>query len=77
MNTSSETIGGIDADCFEWEDPTEDDAFVKFCFGPNGIMVYEEIVDSTSSTKITLKEYSEDVSDDDFEPPYPVSTFIG
>lgn len=77
VDTSSEEYGGIDAECFSWADPSDDEGSVKFCFGDNGIMVYEEIKDSTSSTTITLIEYSEDVSDSDFDPPYPVTTIPG
>jgi len=75
VNKSDESIGGIDATCYSWEDDTSGDVErFKWCFNDAGIMVYEEIVSSGSTTKLTASEVSSDVSDSDFEPPYDVIT---
>ena len=75
VNKSDESIGGIDATCYSWEDDTSGDVErFKLCFNDDGIMVYEEIVSGGSTTKLTASEASSDVSDSDFEPPYDVTT---
>lgn len=77
VDTSSGSYAGQDADCFSWTDPEDSASSVKFCFGSNGVMLYEEIKDANSSTTITATEYSSSTSDSDFEPPYDVTTLGG
>lgn len=78
VDTSSESHGGVDAQCFSWTDDVEDSGTGKLCFAKNtGIMVYQEFTDADGTFKLEVLEYSNDVSDSDFEPPYPVTTIPG
>ena len=75
VNQSDENIAGGDATCFSWdEDVSNDITKGKMCFNDAGQLVLlesEEADGSKSSMRAT--EYSEDVSDSDFEPPYDVT----
>src|SRR3990172_10583611 len=74
VNKSDESINGIDATCFSWDDDTSADVGKgKFCFNDAGVMVYQETVDDSGTSKLEATDYSSDVSDSDFEPPYPVT----
>jgi hypothetical protein len=78
VDTSSEEHAGQDSDCFAWSDDSEGDAFTgKFCFGESGVMLYQELTDSEGTTKTEATDFSDDVSDSDFEPPYDVTTLPG
>jgi hypothetical protein len=80
IDTSNESYAGIDAECFSWSDDGEDGIGTgKMCFGgDNGILLFEEFVDDgVTTTRFEATEVSEDVSDSDFEPPYPVMTIPG
>ena len=70
VQKSSENIAGTDADCYSGTET--DGTFGKFCFG-NGLMLYTETTDSSGTTKLEATSFSSDVSDSDFEPPYPVT----
>jgi hypothetical protein len=72
VSKSDESINGIDATCFSGSSSTESG---KFCFNDSGLLVYEESTSSTGTTKLEATNVG-DVSDSDFEPPYPVSTII-
>lgn len=75
VNKSDESISGIDATCYSWDDDSSGDVErFKLCFNDAGIMVYEEIASGGSTTKLTASDVSSDVSDSDFEPPYDVTT---
>ena len=74
VDKSSEKIAGVDATCFSG---TESGGSGKFCFSDSGLMVYEEFGDSSGTTKLEATEVSTDVSDSDFDPPYPVTTIPG
>ncbi len=74
VNKSDESINGIDATCFSWDDDTADEVGKgKFCFNDAGVMVYQETEDDSGTSKLEATDYSSDVSDSDFEPPYPVT----
>jgi outer membrane lipoprotein-sorting protein len=71
---SDETINGIDATCFSWDDDSADGVSTgKFCFNDAGVMVYQETEDDSGTSILEATDYSSDVSDSDFEPPYPVT----
>jgi hypothetical protein len=76
VDTSNETLAGVDAECFSWEDTSaaSDIASGKLCFGEDGVMLYQEITGNTGTTKLEATEHTESVSDSDFDPPYTVST---
>ena len=74
VNKSDESINGIDATCFSWDDNTENEVSKgKLCFNDAGVMVYQETDDGSGVSKFEATDYSSDVSDSDFEPPYPVT----
>lgn len=77
VETSSEEYGGVDASCYSWTDPSDDQSSVKFCFAESGVMVYEEIRSSGSVTRITATEYSDSVDSGAFDPPYDVTELPG
>ncbi|MEX0683907.1 MAG: hypothetical protein WD904_03350 [Dehalococcoidia bacterium] len=78
VEMSDESINGIDATCFSWDEDTalEVDSG-KLCFNDAGVMVYQEFTDDSGTTKLEATEYSDDVSDSDFEPPYDVTEIPG
>jgi hypothetical protein len=71
VTKSSDNIAGQDVDCYSGTGP---DGSGKFCFNGDGLMVYTEFQDSTGTTKMQATEVTSDVSDSDFDPPYPVTT---
>lgn len=77
VDQSSESIAGEDADCFSWTDPEDSSNTGKLCFGSDSrALLYQEFGDSSGTTKFEATSYSDEVSDSDFELPYPVSTII-
>lgn len=79
VNQSSENIAGSDASCFSWdEDVSNDITKGKMCFNDTGQLVLLESEDSDGSkSSMRATEYSEDVPDSDFEPPYDVTAIPG
>jgi outer membrane lipoprotein-sorting protein len=74
VNISDESFNGIDAQCFAWDEDTEDGINRgKFCFSNDGVLVYEEFVDDSGTTTLEATAYSSDVDDSAFEPPYDVT----
>jgi hypothetical protein len=71
VETSSETIAGIDANCFSGESEGES---YKFCFSDEGLLLLEEFGGGEGGFRLEATSVSSDVSDADFEPPYPVMT---
>jgi outer membrane lipoprotein-sorting protein len=74
VDTSDESINGIDASCYTWQDPSDSTNQGKLCFNSDGIVVSEEFTSSSGTFSLKATEVSTDVSDSDFEPPYPVTT---
>lgn len=80
VETSSEEIAGTDANCFEWSGEVEgDEGSGKVCFSDSGLMLLGEFNSSTegSSTTMRATDFSNEVSDSDFEPPYEVTEIPG
>lgn len=75
VNQGSEDIAGSDASCFSWdEDVSNDITKGKMCFNDAGQLVLLESEESDGSkSSMRATEYSEDVPDSDFEPPYDVT----
>lgn len=73
IHKSSENIAGTDATCFSG---TYQGDTGKFCFSDSGVMLLSQSQSADNSDNFSLKatEFSTDVSDSDFEPPYPVTT---
>lgn len=73
ITKSSETIAGVDADCYSG---TDNGSTEKFCFSSDGVMLEELSTDASGTSGLTATAFSSDVSDSDFQPPYPISTII-
>jgi outer membrane lipoprotein-sorting protein len=73
VNKSDESINGIDATCFSWDDTSTDIGKGKFCFNDAGVMIYQETTDDSGTSKLEATDYSGDVSDSVFDPPYEVT----
>ena len=75
VNQSDENIAGGDATCFSWDaDVSNDITQGKMCFNDAGqLVLLESEEEDGSKSSMTATEYSEDVSDDVFEPPYDVT----
>ncbi len=72
ITRSSESIAGTDATCYSGE---KNGSAEKFCFSDSGVLLSEQTTDASGSTTgLTATAYSSDVSDSDFQPPYPVTT---
>lgn len=71
IDKSNETIAGTDATCFSAEDNGETS---KFCFSDSGVLLATQTTDSSGTSGMVATAYSTDVSDSDFQPPYPVMT---
>jgi len=75
VERSDDSINGIDATCFSWEEDTDSDVDAgRMCFNDAGVGVYYEFADDAGISKMEATDYSGDVSDSDFDPPYPVTT---
>jgi len=79
VNTTSETIAGLDATCFTASgdlDPTQaGDESSQFCFSDGGLLLRLAFEGATESGSFEATEASGDVPDSDFEPPFPVIDF--
>lgn len=73
INKTSENIAGTDADCYEG---TYSGSTEKFCFSGDGVMLAELTTDASGTSGLRATAYISDVSDSDFQPPYPISTII-
>lgn len=72
INKSNETIAGTNATCYSGLSSGSTD---KFCFSDSGVLLETQTTDASGSISgLMATAYSSDVSDSDFQPPYPVST---
>jgi hypothetical protein len=72
VSTSSRRVAGQDADCFTVRSP-EFEGDGEICLTEEGIPLSFKGTTEGVKTSIEATDFSRDVSDDDFEPPYPVS----
>lgn len=81
VEESSDTIAGLDASCFHYSgdlDPdTEGDESGEICFAENGMMLRLASDDAEDFGSFEATEVTTDISDADFEPPYPVTDLSG
>jgi hypothetical protein len=70
INKSDETIAGTGATCYEGIESFETR---KFCFSDSGILLLSRTTNADGTSGMTATAVSSDVSDSDFEPPYPVT----
>jgi hypothetical protein len=74
ITKSNETIAGTNATCYSGLSSGSTD---KFCFSDSGVLLVTQTTDSSGTSGLVATAYSTDVSDSDFQPPYPVTTIPG
>jgi hypothetical protein len=75
ITKSNETIAGTNATCYSGLSSGSND---KFCFSDSGLLLETQTTDSSGGISgLIATAYSTDVSDSDFQPPYPVTTIPG
>jgi len=75
LGTTDRQIAGVTAKCYRVKSPSAD-APSETCFSDDGVLL---AVSSEATGELTLEatEFSHDVSDDDFLPPYELTEFPG
>ena len=68
--SGSETILGIAANCFRYEGA---DGATEACIGAQGFLLRAEWSAAGQSARLEAIKFSDDVSDEDFETPYPIT----
>jgi hypothetical protein len=80
VEESSEEIAGVDATCYEYSGDIDDeeagDESGQVCFSDSGILLRLELT-GAGGGKFEAVEAEEGVSDEDFEPPFPVTEIPG
>ena len=71
VSTSSRKIAGEDAKCYTMQSPDEGEA--EICMSSEGVPLFSKETVEGAETTMEATAFSHDVSDSDFEPPYPVS----
>ena len=75
VSTSSRNIAGEDADCFTIRSP-EFEGESEFCISEDGVPLFAKGTAEGTETSLEATDFGHDVSDSDFEPPYPVTEGI-
>ena len=70
------TIAGVDADCVEFEDTTEGVTGTA-CYAEGGIPLLIDSQTADGNFHLEATSFSTDVSDSDFEAPFPVTSIGG
>ena len=75
IESSNEKVGDQDASCVSAEGNLGgQEALAKWCFGSNGMLLFESTSDPAGTSEFTLQATDvSKVSDSDFTPPYPVT----
>lgn len=76
IETSSKTIAGVSGNCFSASGDlgSGQQGSGEFCFADNGLLLSVSFTSSKDSSKFSLvATQTGDVSDSDFNPPYPVT----
>ncbi len=77
FDVTSETIAGLDATCFKYSGDLDataaGDESGEFCFSDGGLLLRLGFESAGVSSSFEATSASEDVSDSDFDPPYPVT----
>jgi len=73
LSTSSRNIAGEDAKCYTVSAP-DIEGQAEMCLSGEGVPLYTKETAAGVETTMEATDFSHDVSDGDFEPPYPVST---
>lgn len=67
---SERRIAGVDAVCWEVKSPEGDGTF---CASKSGVPLLIEVASAEGTFRLEATDFSDDVSDGDFEPPYEVT----
>jgi hypothetical protein len=71
IDQSEEEIAGLDATCFS---VAQGGTTVSWCYGDEGLLLRSATESATGSFVMEATEVDLEISDEDFEPPYPVTT---
>lgn len=78
VDVEQRTIAGIDANCYTVSaDVAGEGNKYEACFSDDGLFLYSQTVSGGQSSTIEATAASTNVSDADFEPPYPVTEIPG
>jgi hypothetical protein len=78
VETSTENIAGTDASCFEASgDFVDDEGTIKWCFAESGLLLLSSYDLADSPFEMRATDFSDDVPDDAFAPPYEVTELGG
>ena len=72
LSTSSRNIAGEDANCYTVSGP-DIEGEAEMCLSSEGVPLFTKETAAGVETTMEATDFSHDVSDSDFEPPYPVS----
>jgi hypothetical protein len=72
VSTSSRKIAGEDANCYTLRSP-DIEGESEVCLSNEGVPLFTKETVEGAETTLEATDFSRDVSDSDFEPPYPVS----
>ncbi len=72
VSTSSRKIAGEDAKCYTVQSP-DIEGEAEMCLSNEGVPLFSKETVGGVETTMEATDFSHDVSDNDFEPPYPVS----
>jgi hypothetical protein len=72
VSTSSRKIAGQDATCYTVRAP-DIEGEAEMCLSNEGVPLFSDSTSQGVETSLEATDFSRDVSDSDFEPPYPVS----
>ncbi|MEX0800178.1 MAG: hypothetical protein WD379_03055 [Dehalococcoidia bacterium] len=78
VDVEQRTIAGIDANCYTVSaDVAGEGNTYEACFSDDGLFLFSQTVSGGISSTIEATAASSDVSDADFEPPFPVTEIPG
>jgi hypothetical protein len=72
VSTSSRSIAGEDAKCYTVRSP-DIEGEAELCMSGDGVPLFSKETVQGAETTMEATDFSHNVSDSDFEPPYPVS----
>lgn len=75
LSTSSRNIAGEDAKCYTVSGP-DVEGQAEMCLSGEGVPLYAKQIAVGAETTMEATDVSRDVSDSDFEPPYPVTSGV-
>jgi len=78
IDQSTEEIAGVDANCYATSgDLTGDAGTVEWCYAESGLLLLSSYDLDSGGFEMRATEFSEDIPDDAFEPPYEITEIPG